>query len=338
MSNRPLVSIIAPCYNGALYLRPFLESVVAQSYENIELIFIDDGSTDTSKDIVVEYIPRFEERGSVLLYSFQDNKGAAAAINKGLASFHGDYLMWTDADDILCVDNVEEKVNYLENHPEFDFVICEAELVDYLNPEITLKRIKREKPEGEDSFFEDYLEERNIVYGSGEILVRREAFLRAIPERKITESRQGQNFQLMLPLTYCLKCGYLEKPLYKIVKHPDSHSRMDRAYGDYIKRQTDFIELIISTINKIPMMSLEEKVSWGNTARIRFTKRKLIAAYSNHRLKDVHMFLEELSCLGARLERAEKKAMLRKFVLSFLPESIRNAAVEIRNNTRRRTH
>lgn len=94
-----------------------------------------------------------------------------------------------------------------------------------------------------------------MVYGPGTILVKREAFRKAIPSNAIYESRQGQNYQLMLPLAYCGKCGYLDMALAKYVIHPDSHSKRTRSFAEHVARQREFIVLVRETLERIPGMT-----------------------------------------------------------------------------------
>ena len=109
-----LVSIISPCYNGAKYVKNFLDSVLTQTYPAIELIFIDDASTDETFNIVNSYVPLFTEKGYSLLYKrMLINCGQAAAINVGLQLFSGDYVAWMDSDDILYRDAIAKKVAFL---------------------------------------------------------------------------------------------------------------------------------------------------------------------------------------------------------------------------------
>ena len=98
---KKLVSIITPCYNGEKYVDRFLTSVLNQTYNNIELIFVDDGSTDKTKDVVLSFKEQFEKRGYDLIYIYQKNAGQAAAINQGLKVFKGEFLMWIDSDDLM---------------------------------------------------------------------------------------------------------------------------------------------------------------------------------------------------------------------------------------------
>ena len=97
------VSIIIPVYNAEKYLKQCLESLVRQTEQNMEIICVDDGSTDHSFDILKDYSTKYEYI-SVLS---QSNMGAAAARNKGIQQAKGEYLLFLDADDFFEADLVE---------------------------------------------------------------------------------------------------------------------------------------------------------------------------------------------------------------------------------------
>ena len=90
--EKALVSIITPCYNGAAVIGRMIESVLAQTYDNIEYILVNDGSKDDTERVVLSYQEQFEKRGYRFLYVKQENGGLGAAINAGLRVFSGDYL------------------------------------------------------------------------------------------------------------------------------------------------------------------------------------------------------------------------------------------------------
>jgi len=115
MSEEPLVSIILPVYNGAKYLREAIESALAQTYHSIELIAVDDGSTDTSAEILTSY------QGKIR-YFRQENRGAAAARNRGIREARGQYLAFLDADDIWSSQKLRRQVAYLRKHPAVKLV------------------------------------------------------------------------------------------------------------------------------------------------------------------------------------------------------------------------
>ena len=279
MENNPLVSIISPCYNGEKYLVSFLESVLVQDYAPIELVFINDGSTDKTEQIVLSYKDKLSKKSIDLRYYWQKNAGQAAAINFGLKKFSGEYMMWMDSDDILYPEHVSKKVKFLEEHPECGFVLVQGESVLFDSLDIRRTILKRDPPKGEDTLFEDLIYERNVVYCPATIMLRRNALETAIPDKDIHESRQGQNWQLMLPLAYTNKCGYIEEVLFKYVVHSDSHSNQRRGYAEWIARYDGFEELQIATINRIKQMSEAEKGEWRREIHQRYTRKRLDYCY-----------------------------------------------------------
>lgn len=126
-----LVSIIIPCYNKAQYLGETLASVAAQTYPNIEVIVVDDGSPDNTRVVVEEW----QERMTNLCYLYQENAGPSAARNNGIRASHGTYVMALDADDTLAPSYVEQCSQYLDTHPDTKLVYSKADMFGILNGE-----------------------------------------------------------------------------------------------------------------------------------------------------------------------------------------------------------
>ena len=120
---RPQVSIVIPCYNQAVYLRHAIESVLAQDYAPLELIVVDDGSSDGSRELMRQY----RERCTVIA---QENAGQANAINRGWARSGGEVLAYLAADDYLLPGAVRRAVECLERHPDAVLCYCDFLLVD----------------------------------------------------------------------------------------------------------------------------------------------------------------------------------------------------------------
>lgn len=125
---QPLVSIIIPFYNAEKYLAATLQSAIDQTWANIEVILVDDGSTDHS----IESIKKFESQ-SVKIYQ-QKNKGAAAARNFGITRAKGDFVQFLDADDLLSKDKIEKQVLVLQDHPDCIAVCSTVHFNDHQDP------------------------------------------------------------------------------------------------------------------------------------------------------------------------------------------------------------
>ena len=170
-----MVSIVSPCYNGEKYIGVFLDSVLNQTYDNIELIVVDDGSRDNSAVIIHQYQKRFSDRGYELKYFFQVNMGQAAAINEGLKHVQGQYFMWADSDDIMMPQSVSEKVKYLKEHKEIDFVLSQEGVVQFGKEEEIIRITRRDHSNiRHDNLFADMIRGRNVVFGPGTVMVRME--------------------------------------------------------------------------------------------------------------------------------------------------------------------
>lgn len=105
----PLVSVIIPMYNAAKTIQETIESVIAQTYRNLEILVIDDGSTDRSAEIVTS----LQKRHPYITYTYQKNAGVSAARNLGLEQAQGDYVAFLDADDIWQRDKLEKQLRRL---------------------------------------------------------------------------------------------------------------------------------------------------------------------------------------------------------------------------------
>jgi glycosyltransferase involved in cell wall biosynthesis len=113
--NSSLISIIVPCYNAAKYLNETLTSILSQDLCDMEVLIIDDGSTDHTKE-VIEVIK--DER---VKYFYQNNKGVSIARNEGLKMAKGSYIIFFDADDLMCENFIAGRLSPLIDGPDFGF-------------------------------------------------------------------------------------------------------------------------------------------------------------------------------------------------------------------------
>ena len=124
-NNFPLVSIIIPVYNGKDYISDCIESCLHQTYSNIEIIVINDGSTDGIEKVVEPYII-----SNKINFITQENKERSAARNNGLNHAKGSYIQFLDCDDKLMPSKIEKQVDFLENNPNFFATYCKTNYFD----------------------------------------------------------------------------------------------------------------------------------------------------------------------------------------------------------------
>jgi glycosyltransferase involved in cell wall biosynthesis len=117
-----LVSVIIPTFNHAHFIEETLDSVFFQSYRPIEVVVVDDGSTDNTKEVVEKWYKKNNDDGFVLNYLYQRNNGAPSARNKGLRFCTGEYIQFIDSDDFILKDKFLSAVNIFKTNKDIDFV------------------------------------------------------------------------------------------------------------------------------------------------------------------------------------------------------------------------
>lgn len=123
--SEPRVSVLMPVYNAGPFLRPAMESVLNQQFTDLELVVVDDASTDGSSEVIRSYS---DDRIRVI--SNPTNLGILASRRAGLAHTRGHYVAILDADDVAMPDRLSEQVAYLDNHPEVVLVGSGYEVID----------------------------------------------------------------------------------------------------------------------------------------------------------------------------------------------------------------
>lgn len=122
---QPLVSVIIPTYGGDDTIIRAVKSVLNQTYENIEVIVVDDNNPDTNaRQKTQEYMSVFDNEDRVIYIKHEKNKNGAAARNTGVNFSMGYYICLLDDDDIFYSEKIEKQVKYLENNPEFSACYC----------------------------------------------------------------------------------------------------------------------------------------------------------------------------------------------------------------------
>lgn len=139
------VSIIIPIFNMEKYLNKCIESILKQTYKNIEIILINDGSTDCSEQIVIEWA----KKDSRIIYVYQENKGSGIARNNGLSKATGKYVVFVDPDDWIEEDAIEQFVFQMErNNPD---LIIACAYNEYFDKNGKILEIKK------DNFLNEYM-------------------------------------------------------------------------------------------------------------------------------------------------------------------------------------
>lgn len=122
--SESLVSVVIPLFNKEKYISNTLKSVISQDYKSVELILIDDGSTDRGYRIACKLLENNQSRFSRVVTISTVNQGQTAARNEGIYQAKGEYLAFLDADDVWAKSKLSSQVEFLRANPEIDLVLC----------------------------------------------------------------------------------------------------------------------------------------------------------------------------------------------------------------------
>lgn len=125
-----LISVIIPCYNHSLYIKETIESIIKQSYSNIELIIIDDGSTDDSFEKIKELEEDCQKRFANVIFKKHENKGVCDSLNELISLSSGDYVYLIASDDIAQPQAVEKLYNFLSSNEDYSLVVGDNQIID----------------------------------------------------------------------------------------------------------------------------------------------------------------------------------------------------------------
>lgn len=298
-----LVSVLTPCYNTGKYIHRLLDSILSQSYPQIEMFVIDDGSSDGSGEIVRAYVPQFEERGYKLSLIRQENSGQSVAIQRGLKLVSGEFLVWPDSDDFYASSlSIEKMVAALQRAGnEFAMVRTQENMLEDETLRVThvmgldAKEIEEDKP-----LFEDCLFGKNgFFYCPGAYMVRFDKLKEATDLEIFTAKDAGQNWQLMLPMLYSYRCLTILEPLYNVVQRAASHSR--NQYAGYERTLVKFAvyeKTITETLKRIKRMSTATRNRYISDIQIKYEKERLSLAFIYNKKKDFWTLYKQLRKQG----------------------------------------
>jgi glycosyltransferase involved in cell wall biosynthesis len=187
-----VVSIIIPVYNAEKYIAKCLEAFVSQTYDDLEIICVDDGSSDSSANIIKEFAKKY----SNIIYLFQQNSGAPMARNTGFEVCKGEYCIFFDADDLMNADGIEKMVEKADSN-NADLCIgnyCEInEVGKIIRNSITKKLTTKSKNKWDYAIFAPL---------PGTKLIRRDIIIKN--KLKFVDVKIGQDLNFYLKLMACV--------------------------------------------------------------------------------------------------------------------------------------
>jgi glycosyltransferase involved in cell wall biosynthesis len=246
----PLVSVVIPTYNQASYLVEAIDSVLQQTYPSIEIIVIDDGSTDETPLIG----KRYQQQEPKVRWIEQVNQGPSQARNVGISEAQGEFVCLLDSDDIMLPQRIDLQYAVFQKDPTVDIVYTALELIDIQGGSLGNIRGQSFSPPD----FLAMMFFRNLISTSSVMMAKSHCF-KEHPYR--AEFRHAEDYDLMLRLAHLFRFYYLDLPLTRYRRHPtnlsnnlDAHRATERKVVQTYSRA--HIEQIVNKTT----FPLEEKI------------------------------------------------------------------------------
>ncbi len=218
----PLVSVIIATYNRVSLLNNAIVSVINQTYSNLEIIVVDDGSTDGTGDFV-------EQFGSKIQYFFKNNGGVSSARNYGIKKSSGELIAFLDSDDEWLPEKIEKQISFLCANPDFGMVLCDCNFIDS-NRKITSRTFRRIELPHDGHIPEHVFKSPYLIPST--VLVRKHV----LDDTGLFDEniRTAEDLDLHLRIAWKYKIGLLTEPLTCCMSGHEGLSMLSRTYDDHV--------------------------------------------------------------------------------------------------------
>lgn len=263
--KKNLVSVIIPAYNHENYVQETIKSIINQTYKDIELIVINDGSPDSTWDKICALKEECKARFENVSFETQENQGTCKTLNKLISKAQGEFIYLIASDDLAKPDAIEIQANFLKNNSEYGLVVGDNEIIDSKGQicywDIS-RNIEYDKKKARYKTFADFLKRKNTYFqnskfGSYETLYMgnyipngyliRRNILDKVPN--FTPKAPLEDWFLMLQLSKYTKFKYINKILFSYRWHGantitntekiQKYNQMTREYENEIISQLD---------------------------------------------------------------------------------------------------
>ncbi len=239
-----LVSVIIPTHNFAEYISESIDSVLAQTYRGFEIIIVDDGSTDNTKEVVEKW-----GQSDKVRYFYQENKGPGAARNRGIKESKGDYIAFLDADDLWLPEKLKKQMDKFNQSPELGFIHTDYVL---FNENGTMQNRKfgiKSKKNLSGHIFPYLL--RECFVRTSTVMLRKECF------EKIgffEEAYLSEDYDFLLRLSKEYQAGYVDETMAKCREHiKQAHLNIEKTY--------ESVENVINkTLKRFPELENDREI------------------------------------------------------------------------------
>lgn len=245
-TETPLISIVTPTYNRADFIKYTIESALAQTYPNFEMLIIDDGSTDITEDVVSRY------QDTRIIYEKQANKGQSVARNRAIEKSRGEFICFLDSDDIWFPNKLEISLAAFRDNPSIDIFYSDRTTIDENGKEISQKNMRRHS-----GFIASKLLKDNFI-SMTTVMVRKKCF----DELGVfdTNERWAEDYELWLRFAskYCFFYQPIYLAAYRVMENQLSSNKLVRLRANE--------NIILNFLEKYPhvISAKEKKIGLAN--------------------------------------------------------------------------
>ena len=304
-----LVSLVTPGWNGRSFVHRLMDSIIAQTYRPIQYIYVDDGSTDGTAQIVESYSEKFRQANIDFKFIRQENAGVCGALMTGWQYVEGEYLSNPEYDDILFSNSVAKRVEYLVTHPDCAVVVADAWSVPEDNIEERKRLATNMNPNRFDRnhFCQSLMS--NTLFNAACYMVRMDRFDATHPGRKILPYKYGPNQQILLPLYYYWNRGFIEEPLSLYLNRCESLGKTELvSFEEHIQRLCLYKDVINQTLEGIEMTPNDLQI-YKKRVELGIQNEALDLAY---RYKKYEPFIESYNYLLDSGELSKSQVLMRQ--------------------------
>lgn len=297
----PLISVIIPTYNRCRLLKFTIESILSQTYDDIELLIIDDGSDDPTNEMIESL-----HDSRIRYFNIGRTKDIAKVRNFGLNASTGEYIAFCDDDDLWVKDKLEKQLKYI---PEYDFVCCQARIIDSQGRIVDSERIAN-SGKVRTLRVQELLLGNSVITSS--VLLKKVIMKRGFIEKHSTTS--AEDYELWLYLAENNKILVIDEPLVHLRRHQNTSS------FDYGSKYVSLLKSVIDVLNQYKFNKGSDIKRYARYSLVKQRKELCKVLLHNslysHFAIECALFLKELlhfSMFSMYLERKQFKKKLSLF-------------------------
>ena len=262
-----LVSVLIPAYNHGKYIQETIKSIIKQSYQNIELLVIDDGSSDDTWQKLNELKNICEKRFSRVVFETENNRGTCNTLNKLITLSQGEYIYIIASDDLAKPQAIEKLFNFLSQNPNYALTVGDNEIINSNSQRIFWDENRNslyEEKEAKYKTFAEFLQHNRkdvdfnsenfgnypslaeMNYVPNGYLIRKSIFEKT---GMFTQEAPLEDYYLMLQIAKYSKMKYIDKILFSYRWHPTNTIKEAEKMDEFIKQTKNYEKALIKKID-----------------------------------------------------------------------------------------